>query len=331
MKKFLNEPARAVDDAVAGFVAAHADLVRLDADHRVVLRRDPLPVGQVALVSGGGSGHEPLHAGFVGDGMLAGAVLGDVFASPTTDQVLAAAQSVDAGAGVLLIIKNYTGDVLNFRLAAELGEDVDVEIRSVVVDDDVAVGNRGDRPGRRGTGAVVFVEKILGARAAQRAGLDELVQLGERVVNASRSIGVALTSCTTPMAGRPTFDLGTDEAEFGVGIHGEAGARRVPMASSAQFARDMVAALLAEVPTGCRSVLVFTHGFGGTPPGEWYTLPGDVVRAFADAGLSVDRHLVGSLVTSLDMAGASVSVLALDAELTALWDAPVRTSAMVHA
>lgn len=331
MKKFIDAPADVVPQALAGFAAAHADLVTADPAERVCRRRDPLPSGQVALVSGGGSGHEPLHAGFVGPGMLTAAVLGDVFASPTADQVLAAIRAADAGGGVLLIVKNYTGDVINFRLAAELAEDDGIETRVVVVDDDVAVGERGGRPGRRGTAATVFVEKIVGARAEEGAGLDELAGLAARVVDRSRSIGLALTSCVTPMAGRPTFDLGPDEIEFGVGIHGEAGARRQPHASATDLARQLTDAVITDLrPEAGTELLVLTNGFGGTPGSELYLLHGLVLEALRGHGLDPARSLVGSYVTSLDMAGASVSLLALDAELTRLWDAPVRTAALTR-
>lgn len=328
MKKLINDPGAVVVDALRGFEAAHADLVRVDPDNKLCLRREPLPQGQVALLSGGGSGHEPLHAGFVGSGMLAAAVCGDVFASPNADQVLAGCVAADAGAGVLLVVKNYTGDVINFRLAAELAEDEDIEVAVVIVDDDVAVGERGGSPGRRGTGATVFVEKIAGALAAEGAALTDVAAVAQRVNDASRSFGFALTSCTTPMAGRPTFDLGPDEIEFGVGIHGEQGRERRPLATAAELAEDVVATL--EPAAGSR-VLAFTNGLGGTPQSELYLFHGEVLRALEARGVEVVRQLVGSYVTSLDMAGASVSLLELDDELTRLWDAPARTPALTHA
>lgn len=331
MKKLINAPADVVPQALAGFAAAHPDIVTADLAERVCRRRDPLPRGQVALVSGGGSGHEPLHAGFVGPGMLSAAVLGDVFASPTADQVLAAIRAVDAGAGVVLIVKNYTGDVINFRLAAELADDDGIEVRVVIVDDDVAVGERGGRPGRRGTAATVFVEKIVGARAEEGAGLGELAELATRVVDRSRTLGLALTSCVTPMAGRPTFDLGPEEIEFGVGIHGEAGVRRQPHAPAADLAEQLVEAVVSDLrPDAGAELVVLTNGFGGTPSSELYLLHGEVLEVLRGRGLDPVRSLVGSYVTSLDMAGASVSVLALDPELTRLWDAPVRTAALTR-
>jgi dihydroxyacetone kinase-like protein len=332
MKKLINAPADAVVDSLRGFAEAHRALVVADLENLVCLTRSPLPSGQVALVSGGGSGHEPLHAGFVGDGMLTAAVLGDIFASPTADQVLAACTAADAGGGVLLVVKNYTGDVLNFRLAAELAEDEDIEVAVVIVDDDAALARQEGSPGRRGTAATVLVEKIAGALAAEGASLADVAALAERVVGASRSIGFALTSCTTPMAGRPTFDLAHDEVEFGVGIHGEQGLSRQALTSAAELAEQAVELLVADLrPPGGAEVLVLTNGLGGTPESELYLLHGDVTRAVRDRGLEPSRQLVGSFVTSLDMAGASLSLLVLDDELTRLWDAPAATPAFPSA
>lgn len=332
MKKLMDAPDTVVADVLRAFAEVHADIVRADLDKGLCLRRRPLPAGQVALVSGGGSGHDPLHAGFVGDGMLSAAVLGDIFASPTADQVLAAAVAADSGGGVLLVVKNYTGDVLNFRYAAELAEDEDVEVAVVIVDDDAALPQKEGSPGRRGTAATVFVEKIAGALAAEGAALTDVKALAERVVASSRSIGFALTSCTTPMAGRPTFDLGSDEVEFGVGIHGEQGLRRQPMSTAADLAQQAVDLLLEDLEAlASGPVLAFTNGLGSTPDSELYTFHGDVTRALRERGVEPVRHLVGSYVTSLDMAGASLSLLALDDELTRLWDAPVRTAALSRA
>jgi dihydroxyacetone kinase-like protein len=329
MKKIINDPSNAVTDALAAFADVHSNLVRADVKNKLCLRRTPLPAGQVALVSGGGSGHEPLHAGFVGDGMLAGAVLGDVFASPTADQIAAAATETHAGGGVLLIVKNYTGDVLNFRLAAELLQDDGIPISIVLVNDDASLPDSPDLPGRRGTAAAVFVEKIAGAKAAQGASLPDVAAVAVRAVAASRTIGVALTSCTTPMAGRPTFDLGPGEVEFGVGIHGERGVRTQQLTCAAQLAEQMVELLLADLapPAGSR-LLAFTNGLGASPDMELYTLHGEVMRVLRARNVDPVRSLVGRYVTSLDMAGASVSVLVLDDELRALWDAPVRTPAL---
>ncbi len=329
MKKFLNDPERIVDEALAGFVLAHSDLVRSDPDQRLCLRADAPVAGKVALVSGGGSGHEPLHAGFVGRGMLDAACLGDIFTSPAADQMLAAAQAVDGGAGVLFIVKNYTGDVINFRYAAELAQDEGIATEIVIVDDDAATSLLSGAVGRRGTGATVFVEKIAGALAERRAPLAEVVEIARRTVAQSRSIGVALTSCTTPMAGRPTFELGFDEIEFGVGIHGEAGIERRPHAPAASLVGEMLTVLLDELqPPASAPVLVLVNGFGGTPAIELYVLYHEVAAQLEARGFELARSLVGNLVTSLDMAGASVSLLALDDGLTELWDAPAATAAL---
>lgn len=332
MKKLINAPENVVAESLRAFALVHGDTVRADLEHALCLRRERLPAGQVALISGGGSGHEPLHAGFVGDGLLAAAVLGDIFASPNADQVLAACTAADAGGGVLLIVKNYTGDVINFRLAAELAEDEDIDVAVVIVDDDTALPKtNGNGPGRRGTAATVFVEKIAGASAAEGTSLAEVKAIAERVISASGSIGFALSSCTTPMAGRPTFALGADEVEFGVGIHGEQGIGRRPMASAAELAEQAVSHLLADLqPAAGAEVLVLTNGLGGTPPSELYLLHGEVDRALTERGLRAVRHLVGPYVTSLDMAGASVSLLVLDDELIRLWDSPARAAAFTR-
>jgi dihydroxyacetone kinase-like protein len=329
MKKLMNDPSTVVADALAAFADAHSDLVRADLAHRLCLVREPLPPGRVALVSGGGSGHEPMHSGFVGPGMLAAAVLGDVFASPTADQVASAASAVQAGGGVLFVVKNYTGDVLNFRLAADDAQDLGIEVATVLVNDDIALSAAGSGPGRRGTAATLLVEKIAGAQAAAGADLATVTETAARVVARSRSLGVALSSCTTPMAGRPTFDLGPDELEFGVGIHGERGARSQALTPAADLADQLVDLLLADLdpPAGSR-LLAFTNGLGATPPSELYVLHGEVLRCLRGRGHVVSRQLVGSYVTSLDMAGASVTLLLLDDELCTLWDAPVHTAAL---
>ncbi|MFF0465392.1 dihydroxyacetone kinase subunit DhaK [Streptomyces mexicanus] len=331
MKKILDDPARVVTDTLAALGTVHADLIRADLDHHVALRATPLAEGQVAVISGGGSGHEPLHAGFVGEGMLAAAVLGDIFASPSADQITAAARAIGTGAGVLFLVKNYTGDVLNFRLAAEILQDEGMDVAMVFIDDDAALPRQEGAPGRRGTAATVLVEKIVGARAAEGASLEELTALARRVVDASRSIGFALTSCTTPMAGRPTFDLGDAEVEFGVGIHGEAGIRRQPLTTATDLARQAVELLLTDLgPATGGDLLVFTNGLGATPDSELCPLHLAVTAVVREHGHRPLRHLVGSYVTSLDMAGASVTLLALDDELTRLWDAPARTPALTR-
>ncbi|MET9488987.1 dihydroxyacetone kinase subunit DhaK [Nocardia sp. NPDC006630] len=329
MKKLINDPADVVDAALAGMAAAHPEL-RVDAKQRVVVRADAPVAGKVGLVSGGGSGHEPLHAGFVGHGMLDAACAGEIFTSPVPDQILAATTAVDAGAGVLHIVKNYTGDVLNFEMAAELAAaETGAQVASVVVNDDVAVQDSLYTAGRRGVGATVILEKMAGAAAEQRRPLTEVARIAERVNSESRSMGMALTSGTVPAVGHPTFELGETEMEIGVGIHGEPGRRRVPLAPAREIAAMLVEPILADLPfaQGDR-VLCFVNGMGGTPLIELYLMFDEVSRLLRGHGVEVVRSLVGSYITSLDMAGCSVTLTRLDEELTALWDAPVRTPAL---
>lgn len=329
MKKVMDDPSQVVSDTLQAFAEVHAAMVMADLANKLCLSTVRPERGQVAIISGGGSGHEPLHAGFVGEGMLTGAVLGDIFASPTADQILEAARACDVGGGVLFIVKNYTGDVLNFRLAAELAQDDGIDVATVVVDDDISLPKGSGTPGRRGTAATVFVEKIAGAAAAAGATLIETVKIADRVVANARSLGFALTSCSTPMAGRPTFQLGEDEIEFGVGIHGEQGVRRERLTSASKLAADIVQALLEDLAPPIRSrVLVLTNGLGSTPLSELYPFHGAVVKALREHDLDPMRQLVGNYVTSLDMAGCSVSILRLDNDLTNLWDARVRTPAL---
>lgn len=325
MKKLINDVATVLDESLDGFAAAHAGLIEMDAERRFVRRRAAAP-GKVALVSGGGSGHEPLHAGFVGQGMLDAAVPGAIFTSPTPDRILAAIEAVDAGAGVLLIVKNYEGDVMNFEMAAEMATG---QVASVLVDDDVAVDNSSYSIGRRGVAGTLVVEKILGAAAEQGMDLDALTALAGQVSAATRSMGVALSSCTVPAAGKPTFELGEDEIEIGVGIHGEPGRRRGPMAPAATIVNELLDAILADLkPAAGARCLLFVNGFGGTPSGELYLVYDAARRRLAKEGLDVARSLVGTYVTSLEMAGCSLTVTVLDDELAALWDAPVRTPAL---
>ena len=329
VKKFVNDPEDIVPEALAGVAAAHPDLVRVDLEHQLVLRADAPVQGKVALVSGGGSGHEPLHGGFVGAGMLDAACAGAVFTSPVPDQMAAATRAVDGGAGVVHIVKNYTGDVLNFRLAAELAEDEGVEVATVLLDDDCAVQDSLYTAGRRGTGATVLAEKIAGARAEAGGSLAEVAAVARRVNDRARSFGVALTSCATPGKGTPIFDLGADEIEVGVGIHGEPGRRREKHASAREMAEMMLTPILDDLqPEPGARVLAFVNGLGGTPLLELYVLFNEVNAHLAERGVSIDRSLVGSYITSLEMAGASITLLVLDDELTALWDAPVRTAAL---
>jgi dihydroxyacetone kinase-like protein len=326
MKKLINAPETVLAESLDGFAAAHADLVALGEDRKFV-RRATLTPGKVALVSGGGSGHEPLHAGFVGHGMLDAACPGQVFTSPTPDQMMAAAEAVDGGAGVLFIVKNYEGDVMNFDMAREM-EPADRAIETVLVDDDVAVEVSTFSNGRRGVAGTLIVEKIIGAAAERGDDLAACRALGERVNKATRSMGVALTSCTVPAAGRPTFQLAEDDIEIGVGIHGEPGRRRAKMTDADMLARDMVAAIVDDLGATPGDVLLLVNGFGATPLMELYVMY-HAARAQIEArGLTVIRSLVGNYVTALDMAGCSLTVSRLDAEMVALWDAPVQTPAL---
>ncbi len=326
MRMLINVPETVVADALRGFAAAHPELT-VDVGNGVVVRRDAPVAGKVALVSGGGSGHEPLHAGFVGPGMLSAACAGEVFTSPVPDQIVRAAAAVDSGAGVLFVVKNYTGDVLNFDMAAELAEDEGVQVARVLVDDDVAVSDSLYTAGRRGTGATLFVEKIAGAAAEEGAPLERVASVARRVNAASRSFGVALSACSTPAKGGPTFDLPPGELELGVGIHGEPGRERRPMMTSREIADVAVDAVLDDLgPSG--PVLLLVNGMGGTPLLELYGFGAEVHRVLAERGVPVARTLVGNYVTSLDMAGASVTLCRADEELLRLWDAPVRTPAL---
>ncbi|MCZ2821766.1 dihydroxyacetone kinase subunit DhaK [Modestobacter sp. VKM Ac-2977] len=329
MKKLINDPADVVDDALRGMAAAHPEL-RIDAEHRVVFRGDAPVAGKVGLVSGGGSGHEPLHGGFVGLGMLDAACAGEVFTSPVPDQMVAATQGVDAGAGVLHIVKNYTGDVMNFEMAAELvAAESGTEVVAVVTDDDVAVQDSLYTAGRRGVGVTVLVEKLAGAAAEEGRPLAEVAEVARRVNGQGRSMGMALTSCTVPSAGKPTFDLPAGEMELGVGIHGEPGRRRVPVAPAREVAEMLLEPVLADLDfTGGDGVLAFVNGMGGTPLLELYVVYAEVQAVLAKAGVTVARSLVGSYMTSLEMAGCSVTLLKVDDELIRLWDAPVRTPAL---
>ena len=329
VKKFINDPETVVPEALAGIAAAHPGLVRVDLENQLVLRADAPVRDKVGLVSGGGSGHEPLHGGLVGLGMLDAACAGAVFTSPVPDQMAAATRAVDGGAGVLHIVKNYTGDVLNFRMAAELAEDEGLRVESVVIDDDVAVQDSLYTAGRRGVGATVLAEKLAGARAEQGGTLADVAGVARKVNERSRSFGVALTSCATPASGTPIFDLGPDEIEVGVGIHGEPGRRREKLAPANEIVGMMLDPILEDLkPASGSSVLAFVNGLGGTPLLELYLLFNEVSKQLAEQGVSVGRSLVGNYITSLEMAGASITLLALDDELTALWDAPVKTAAL---
>lgn len=323
MKMLINVPETVVADALRGVAAAHPELT-VDVDNRVVIRRDAPVAGKVALVSGGGAGHEPLHVGFVGHGMLDGACPGEVFTSPVPDQMVRAAAAVDSGAGVLFIVKNYTGDVLNFDMAAELAEDEGIQVAKVLVNDDVAVTDSLYTAGRRGTGGTLFVEKIAGALAEEGAPLERVESVARQVNEMTRSFGVALTAVSTPAKGSPTFDLPAGELELGIGIHGEPGRERRAMMTSGEIAEFAVDAILDDLrPSG--PVLLLVNGMGATPLLELYGFNAEVHRVLAARNVAVARTLVGNYVTSLDAAGASVTLCQVDDELLRLWDAPVST------
>jgi dihydroxyacetone kinase-like protein len=329
VKKIINDPGAVVVESLRGMAAAHPDLVRLREDPAVLVRADAPVPGKVAVVSGGGSGHEPLHGGFVGSGMLDAACPGPVFTSPTPDQVQAAVEAVHSGAGVLLVVKNYTGDVLNFETAAEFAAAEGIDVRTVVVDDDVAVKDSLYTAGRRGVGGTVLLEKIVGAAAEGGLDLDGCAELARRVVANVRSLGVALTACTVPHVGQPSFTLAEDEMEIGIGIHGEPGRERVPLEPADAIVRRLVDTVVDDLPfsRGDR-VLLFTNSMGGTPLIELYLAHGIAERLLAERGIVVERRLVGPYITSLEMQGMSLTLLKLDDEMLRLWDAPVHTAAL---
>jgi dihydroxyacetone kinase-like protein len=329
MKKLINAPEDVVTEALQGIEGAHPDL-RVDRANKVIYRGDSPRTGKVGLVSGGGSGHEPLHGGFVGLGMLDAACAGEVFTSPVPDQMLAATKLVDGGAGVLHVVKNYTGDVMNFEMAAELAAaETGARVVSVITDDDVAVQDSTWTAGRRGVGATVLLEKIAGAAAEQGRSLDEVADVARAVNAGSRSMGLALTSCTLPAVGHPSFDLGDDEMELGVGIHGEPGRERIPLAPARDIAAMLLEPVLADLPfRSGDGVVCFVNGLGGTPLIELYVMFNEVAKILGGHGVQIARSLVGSYITSLDMAGTSVTLLRVDDHLLSLWDAPVRTPAL---
>jgi dihydroxyacetone kinase-like protein len=329
MRKFLNDPENLVPESLAGLAAAHGDLLRYDPQNQILVSKFAPKQGKVSLISGGGSGHEPMHGGFVGIGMLDAACPGAVFTSPVPDQMLAATKAVDGGAGVVHIVKNYTGDVLNFKMAAEEASDEGIKVESVLIDDDVAVQDSLYTAGRRGVGATVLTEKIAGAAAERGDSLEVVAATARRVNERARSFGVALSSCTPPSKGSPMFDLPDGEMEYGIGIHGEPGRRRGPIATASEIADVMTEAVLADLKAkDGADVLVFVNGMGGTPLIELYLLYGEIEKRIRAAGLKPARNLVGTYITSLEMAGGSLTVLELDNDLTALWDAPVQTPAL---
>ena len=328
MKKLINDPADVVAEALRGMAIAHPEL-RVDHTHRIVYRGDAPVSGKVGLISGGGSGHEPLHGGFVGPGMLDAACAGEVFTSPVPDQMLEATRGVNGGAGVVHIVKNYTGDVMNFEMAAELAMAEDIPVESVIVDDDVAVQDSTFTAGRRGVGATVLVEKIAGAAADQGRPLADVADVARRVNAAARSMGVALTSCTVPAVGHPTFELSDSEMEVGIGIHGEPGRERMPLRPARDVAELICEPILADLDfAGPDGAIVFVNGMGATPLLELYVMYAEVAAILEKSGVQIARSLVGPFITSLDMAGCSVTLLRADDDLLTLWDHPVNTPAL---
>jgi phosphoenolpyruvate---glycerone phosphotransferase subunit DhaK len=329
VKKLINSPESEVKDALAGMALAHADLIAVYYDPDFIVRAGAPRKGKVGIISGGGSGHEPMHGGFVGLGMLDAACPGAVFTSPVPDQMLAATKAVDGGAGVLHIVKNYTGDVMNFEMAAELATAEGSEVVAVVTNDDVAVKDSTWTAGRRGVGVTVLLEKIVGAAAEGGANLAEVKRIAEKVNAQGRSMGMALTSCIVPSAGKPTFDLPEDEMEIGIGIHGEPGRRREKVASAAAITEMLASPILEDLPfSSGDNVLAFVNGMGGTPLIELYVVFNELAKILKGKNITISRNLVGSYITSLEMAGCSITLLKLDDELTKLWDAPVHTPAL---
>jgi dihydroxyacetone kinase-like protein len=329
VKKLINSPESEVKDALAGMALAHADLIAVHYDPDFIVRAGAPIKGKVGIISGGGSGHEPMHGGFVGLGMLDAACPGAVFTSPVPDQMLAATKAVDGGAGVLHIVKNYTGDVMNFEMAAELAAAEGSEVAAVVTNDDVAVKDSTWTAGRRGVGVTVLLEKIVGAAAEGGANLEECKRIAEKVNAQGRSMGMALTSCIVPAAGKPTFDLPEDEMEIGIGIHGEPGRRREKIKSAAAITEMLATPIIEDLPfSSGDNVLAFVNGMGGTPLIELYVVFSELAKILKGKNITIARNLVGSYITSLEMAGCSITLLKLDNELTKLWDAPVHTPAL---
>jgi dihydroxyacetone kinase-like protein len=329
MKKLINKPEDVVKESLAGVAAAHGDLVKVHYDPDYIVRADGPVQGKVGVISGGGSGHEPMHGGFVGMGMLDAACPGDVFTSPTPDQMEAATKAVDGGAGVLHIVKNYTGDVMNFEMAAEMVQAEGIEVEAVVTNDDVAVQDSLYTAGRRGVGITVLAEKICGAAAERGDNLKAVADMCRKVNANGRSMGMALTSCTVPAAGKPTFEIGDDEMEIGIGIHGEPGRERMSLKSAREVVDMMAEAIISDLPyKSGDQVIAMVNGMGGTPLIELYLVYNELNRVCSGKGITIARRLVGNLITSLDMAGCSITLLKADAELLQLWDAPVHTPAL---
>jgi dihydroxyacetone kinase-like protein len=329
VKKLINSAESVVTDELAGMALAHPELLKVFYNPDYVVRADAPVSGKVGIVSGGGSGHEPLHGGFVGRGMLDAACPGAIFTSPVPDQMLAATRAVNGGAGVLHIIKNYTGDVMNFEMAAELAQADGIDVESVVVNDDVAVKDSLFTAGRRGVGTTVLLEKIVGAAAEGGANLEQCKRIAEQINAQGRSMGMALTSCVMPSKGSPTFELGEQEMEIGIGIHGEPGRERMPLKPVSEIVDILAAAVLDDLPfKQGDDVLAFVNGMGGTPLIELYIVYKELARVCQARGITIRRNLVGNYITSLEMAGCSITLLKLDDALTSLWDAPVHTPAL---
>lgn len=329
MKKLINKPEDVVKESLAGVAAAHGDLVKVHYDPNFVVRVDAPIQGKVGVISGGGSGHEPMHGGFVGRGMLDAACPGDVFTSPTPDQMEAATKAVNGGAGVLHIVKNYTGDIMNFEMAAELCQAEGIEVVSVVTNDDVAVQDSLYTAGRRGVGITVLAEKISGAAAERGDNLQKVADICRKVNDQGRSMGMALTSCTVPAAGKPTFEIGDNEMEIGIGIHGEPGRQRLGLKTADEITEMMAEAIISDLPyKSGDNVIVMVNGMGGTPLLELYIIYNKLNQICQGKGITIARRLVGNYITSLEMQGCSITLLKTDDELTALWDAPVLTPAL---
>ncbi len=329
MKKLINKPENVVREELEGIAYAHPDLVKVHFDPNFVVRSDAPVKGKVGVISGGGSGHEPMHGGFVGIGMLDAACPGAVFTSPTPDQMLEATKAVNGGAGILHIVKNYTGDIMNFEMAADLARGQNIEVESVVIDDDVAVKDSLYTAGRRGVGSTVLAEKLCGAAAEQKRSLKEVADVCRKVKDAGRSMGMALTSCTVPHVGKPTFDLPEDQMEIGIGIHGEPGRTRMPLKSADEIVEMLMEPIISDLPyKSGDQVLLFVNSMGGTPLIELYVTYRKAHEIATKHGLKVVRNLIGPIITSLEMAGVSITLLKLDGDMIKLWDAPVKTAGL---
>lgn len=326
MKKLINKPDDVVVESLRGMEAAHSDLIKVSYEPKFIVRADAPVSNKVAIVSGGGSGHEPMHGGFVGRGMLDAACPGEVFTSPTPDQMEAATKAVNGGKGVLHIVKNYTGDVLNFETAADLCQAEGIDVEAIVVDDDVAVKDSLYTAGRRGVGTTVLMEKIVGAAAERGMDLKQVTDLARKVNAQGRSMGMALTSCTVPSAGKPTFDIADDEIEIGIGIHGEPGRERTKVKTAKELVATMSEAIISDLPFKSGSdVIVMLNGMGGTPLIELYLLYAEFAAVAKSKGLNIQRKLIGNYITSLEMQGFSITLLSVDDQMLGLWDDPVLT------